>query len=705
MPTFAEFTDLGHLVLGLHVWAGGDAPFPAHVLQVGDGRWLVELDPQERPVEAIQELLEGLRLNTEDPELGWSVQVRAAAGYPPGEWVPLAAVVDGTWVYRDPQRRGQGAENPALARGLDPSQEGTRYILAARDREGAQRLLDTLTESLAMGIQAFAWPQEVTPAGEFRYFWMVTSNSPPVPYSVLTAADRAWWGPLTSRPCQVFIQWPFCLDLAPRVLQRITWGPENSIVLLSNPEEIGEEPSVLVVSNPQPANRFSPLIDVASLQIREPIPPPAQVQGQPPEVEFDVHLRLVEGPEVVRRAERVTDLKQEIRSMQLLLARLEGQPGLGRSAGETLPEPLYLYLGEPPRDPGEPAMLPTPLQRLSMEWTDQPRDLGHLRYLQLAPGSLPEHMVGTQRTVHVLTTGAALGEPGEEPGADMVGLRLRDYRPEGGGLRQFHLLPEWARFGLRIFVPAGQGLRIYPEIPVCSLAADKLAAVLLPAEEPERDKWCILLSRLREGQTQVCRIRGPFRKLVEAARWNCHLEVALPEDWSQKVEQYTSGRVDELFVESMERAFQQATSRKVEERLEHLRQEVARQMENQHRTELSEVSDRARNLSMDIRTRREWLENVERECQKVRTEALELARLRTDFDSLCQRLDHGLEGLAGRGQALSDMVAQTQADLDRVQEDTQSARTRIAEARQVLRQLLAAEESAQGRRKGAHRGN
>jgi len=71
------------------------------------------------------------------------------------------------------------------------------------------------------------------------------------------------------------------------------------------------------------------------------------------------------------------------------------------------------------------------------------------------------------------------------------------------------------------------------------------------------------LSRLREGQTQVCRIRGPFRKLVEAARWNCHLEVALPEDWSQAVEHYTSARVDELFVESMERAFQQATSRKV----------------------------------------------------------------------------------------------------------------------------------------------
>jgi len=128
-------------------------------------------------------------------------------------------------------------------------------------------------------------------------------------------------------------------------------------------------------------------------------------------------------------------------------------------------------------------------------------------------------------------------------------------------------------------------------------------------------------------------------------------------------------------------------------------------MEDQHRTELSEVSDRARNLSMDIRTRREWLDNVERECQKVRAEALEMARLRTDFESLCQRLDHGLDGLVGRGQALRDMVAQTQADLEKVQEDTQSARSRIGEARHVLRQLLTADESAPGRRKGANRGN
>jgi hypothetical protein len=350
-------------------------------------------------------------------------------------------------------------------------------------------------------------------------------------------------------------------------------------------------------------------------------------------------------------------------------------------------------------------MLPLPLQRLSMEWTDQPRDLGHLRYLQLGPGALPEHMVGTSRTVHVLTTAAALGEPGEEPGADMVGLRLRDYRPEGGGLRQFHLLPEWARFGLRIFVPAGQGLRIYPEIPACTLAADKLASVLLPADEPERDKWCILLSRLRGGQTQVCRIRGPFRKLVEAAEWRCHLEVAVPEDWAQQVDLYTSTRVDQLFVDSMEKAFHQASARKVQERLEHLRGELAHQMEEQHRAEIDGVSDRARNLSLGIRSRREWLENVERECEKVRAEALEMARLRTDFEGLCDRLEQSLTGLTGRGQALRDMVFETQTDLEKVQEGTQAARTRVEEARQVLRQLLAAEEPPQGRKKGVRRGN
>jgi len=681
MPTYAEFKNLKDLVLGLHVCSGPQVRFPERVIQASDGRWVVEISPQDLDLPEIQAILESLAPS--DPGQVW-----IAAAAPSGITLSIVSVLDGTWVYRDPQKSLSLPADPAFGPGMHPLREGVRYILASRDAAGAQRLLDNLSEALVTGIRAFSWPPGTGPAPGTHRFWMVTSDDPPVPYHLLAEAERAWWGPLVTHPCQVFVQWPYSLDMAHRLLERIPWGPEGSVVLLNHPREAAGDPSVVVLEPPGQAREFSPLIDVADLKLRDEVSQPARGEALNPNPEFEIQLRLVEGSERSTRARRVADLKHEIRALQLALARIEGEPHAPRSQGQDPLETLFLYAGDPPKGPGQPAMLPEPLQRLNVEWTDQPRELGRLRYLQLSPGSLPEHLFAPDRVVHVLTTAAALGEPGEEPGADLVSLRLRKDLPEEEGLAHFHLLQEWARFGLRIFLPAGQGLKIYPDLPTCATAADKLASVLLPQDDCDRQDWCLLFSRTPGGRTQVCRIRGPFRRLVEASDWTCRLDVPLPEDWAGRLKLYAAEQADRIFVESLERAFLEEARGRALEHLETRRRELAGELNQAHLADQAALREQAGTVEARIRADREWLDLVEARRQELRTQAQEVARVQADLEGACRRLEHELEQAEGRSEGLREVATRILGDLEGPNQDTRRARAQAEELRRSLNELL-----------------
>jgi len=460
------------------------------------------------------------------------------------------------------------------------------------------------------------------------------------------------------------------------------------VVLLNHPREAAGDPAVVVLEPPGQAREFSPLIDVADLRLRGEMSQPARGQAVPPAAEFEIQVRLVEGTERSTRARRLADLKHEIRALQLALARLEGEPGEPRSLGEGPSEPLFLFAGDPPKGPGQPAMLPEPLQRLNVEWTDQPRELGRLRYLQLSPGSLPRHLVAPDRVVHVLTTAAALGEPGEEPGADLVSLRLRHDLAEGEGLTRFHLLREWARFGLRIFLPAGQALSIYPDLPTCTTAADKLASVLLPQDDGDRQNWCVLFSRGPEGRTQVCRVRGPFRRLVEASEWKCRLDVPLPEDWAGRLEMYAAEQADQVFLESLERAFRDEARGHAVEHLETRRRELAGELQQTHLADQAALREQAGTLEARIRADREWLDLVEAGRQELRTRAEEMARVQADLEGACRRLERELELAEGRAQGLREVATRILDGLEGPDETTRRARVRTEELRRSLNELL-----------------
>ena len=106
-----------------------------------------------------------------------------------------------------------------------------------------------------------------------------------------------------------------------------------------------------------------------------------------------------------------------------------------------------------------------------------PQDIGRERQVILQEINMLEDTPDEQ--VHVLTTSGAIENT---TAAEWVSLRLRNYRPTEGGIVAFDLLTEWAEFGLYLFVPQGQHLRLYPEMTANEFTAHDLAARMLPAQ-------------------------------------------------------------------------------------------------------------------------------------------------------------------------------------------------------------------------------
>src|SRR6185295_2325733 len=247
---------------------------------------------------------------------------------------------------------------------------------------------------------------------------------------------------------------------------------------------------------------------------------PAQVTDvsatSPPErPTLEVRIRLVEDEPRSRLASRANEMAREIEAKRLIheqmLRRLDGSEPVVATL-----EPLFLY-GERPFAKGE---IPFELRRLLVEWADLEADLRSLYYINLRAEQLPKGRFLEKSSVHVLTTGAALGitESGH------VGVRLWEYTP---GALCFNLRPEWADFGVRVFTPDHNYPEIYPDMRPGRVGATRLAEALLPGGTPDAgSKWIALLFPDGEGQLHVVRLRiADFMPLCDAWQWNCRLNV------------------------------------------------------------------------------------------------------------------------------------------------------------------------------------
>jgi hypothetical protein len=763
MPTYAVFEDLSQLALGLHLWLDKNAQFSFDVVRTASGQWAIEIAARGLgTAEAVKRHFEELcrycaiTVATDGPapsDMGsgntrWSVGLqrerhpsRGTAGVksptqvvvvttgspPQGETLPLRSIVSAMCVYRDPQFWSPRPPNQAVSGGMSPFSPDICYILAARDAKGAQQLLTGLTNALVTGIRAFMWPLE--PASGFtgfRYFWLVESPDPeseqsqagrvsPIPESVLQQAARAWWGPLIVDPSEVYIEWPWSLDLAPAFLKRINWGDNGSVVLLSQSDtayqdsitETSErEPDVLVMKRPDRSLDFTSLIDVANLQARERSAVVAEETAVTPDQEFEVELKLVERSRRSQQADRVSDLRIDIRARQLLLARIQDQSLRPGDVDDFVPEPLYLYQGRPARGIRQGAMLPDPLQRLIVEWTDQPGDLGQLQYQCLPAGALPEDMVSPDEQIHVLTTSEAIGKA-KASDAEMVNLRLRDYRPTEGGVVAFDLLPEWAEYRLYVFVPQGQWLSLYPEMTPNESTAQKLAGALMPSGE-ERSRWCVLLTRSPGGRIQVCRLRiEKFCQLVESFEWTCSLDVAVPDTWQEDINR-SAPQVDEYFANSVERSFTTVAQAKAEERLKVHRQELKDELDlrskklqeefdrendrltKEHEKRMIALKQQAEGLKRQAQQRHKKLDEIEEHLREVDQEACALKGMIDKFASFRAEIQRDIKELSVDQAKVQSYLKDLAKQLRRATETQQRVkklRGRLERARDSIKRL------------------
>ncbi len=455
-------------------------------------------------------------------QYGWSASLSPRR--PKGETHNLCDILWGLWRYRDPLKHQSPQRTIAeqqAAPAYDFADQQVQYLLGAHSEQKAQQLLDSLTNSLTDGLRA----KQVSLNSDtpYQFFWLVTNGRPTA--SALRAADRAWWGPIRHGPSAlytaIFMQWPYYLDLPMPILQWLVRDAEkNDLVLLGR-----TEPHIMSVHLAPEAPVTQELIEVAELRTQR----NTRIEVNAPQkaaVEFDVDLKLVSENARQQLLTRSRELKAEITLKQKVLETVQSRLQDAEYVADQPREPLYLY-------PGLKGQLPFALQRLLIEWSDQPESLRALRYVRLrldrdAESSVLARVIGSPE-VHVLTTDAALGDAP----AGGAGLALREYRPHGA-LVCFDLLPIWAAWGLHLFVPSGRFLRLYPRFHPTQLAAQKLAhALQVPlsatndgASGPQNQAGVLLFQSDMEGHLTACRFPlSAMRPLTESFEWNCAVDV------------------------------------------------------------------------------------------------------------------------------------------------------------------------------------
>ncbi|HEX3045581.1 MAG TPA: hypothetical protein VHY08_12555 [Bacillota bacterium] len=684
MPTYAVFSDLRQLVLGIYLCS--EKKLPEDVFWIDNSSWAVEISPglvnQENWVRYFQQLYaysapiaasatgdsqlnsnrQPLKQSSPNTEPAYKNSLSSGA-----KKYPLATIIDQGWLYRDPQRYEPFVSDSKVL-GFTPDRKEIQYLIAARTSEKAQILLDLLTGALVTGIKALAFPLEpVDGTMPFKYFWRVESANPPVPALVLQSADQCWWGPI-SPGLEIFLPYPWSLELDPRLVSLIYPRNDGDFILLNHPEQRrnGSKPQAYRVRRMDGVPEFKSLIEIANLKVSERAAEETDVIPDESSREFDVELKLVEKTAKAQIEDHIKDLKLDIRAKQLLLARLEYKAPESYGSQIETPEPLYLYEHTPGDEIRGTDLLPSQLERLIMEWTDQTGELGNLQYTALEPGVLPESMAGKGSTGHVLTTSRALGKglANEE-----VCWRLAEYSHTA---EKFYLVQEWLKYDLRIFIPQGKRLQLYPELFPNSVTADKLANALLQETRSERSQWLILLTQ-KPGESVAffCLRIANFRPFVDSFEWACKLNTPLPSNYQKKITALMPA-VEEYFLDSIKAAMDTAVTDKAKNRFEICQTTLQQQLQNysaQLDTLLKEIQERADQIS-DLRAR---FDDINRESEKLNGKI-------TDFRNLCVDLQK-------KGASLQKDQAKIQAflnTLNRQITETHQITNRIAELKQKL---------------------
>jgi hypothetical protein len=191
---------------------------------------------------------------------------------------------------------------------------------------------------------------------------------------------------------------------------------------------------------------------------------------------------------------------------------------------------------------------------LLVEWTDQPQELGQIYYQSIDAENLGEGVALKNHVAHLITTEKALTGYGSQD----LAIRLYDYRPRRTRVGSYYLLPEWATFGLRVFIPRRsdverlQKLELYPDMRPGAESAQRLAAAFGIDRQQMTDR-CVLLSELDGDHLNaaVLPVRGNgsatrgFRRLTGSVDWKCTLDVNLT--FPQGTQPTASAAASQLF--------------------------------------------------------------------------------------------------------------------------------------------------------------
>jgi hypothetical protein len=487
--TFLSFENLADLLQGC--WISGFVP--PKVVELDGGGW-------------------GCAVPDASPESLQHHAIRAIPAKPLGRSLSIEQVLgsEDLWIRYDAP-----GPRPADCVRYDPRDRRTphEYILCVRGEERAQALLDELTDSLSTGLLVNAIadiPSGNTDPSDRFYAWRAKLPAPD--FLPFESADEVFWRIDCEDDRGPFFQWPFELRVPKKLLDHICGARSQDIVVLARGRA-----AFRIACN---LGSFRPLVDVSALQtVAVPDVPQAVSLSPDPRarLSFTVDLRLARAEVANPNQERILQLEEELRIREVLLDELRADEDESLEPGPVA-EPLFIY-------DGSEATPPWPLRRLLVEWSDQTEALGRLRYHRVR-GRIPR-IPG--ENYHVVTTAHALGEAD----GHAAGLRLRNYEPEGGGLARFERLETWAQFGLYLFVPQGQRLRLYPDLPSTEASAAKLAQVLLARVSAtptpsEWRHWAVLLLPQPDGRLMAWPLpasrSGGLTSLLAAHEWRCAIE-------------------------------------------------------------------------------------------------------------------------------------------------------------------------------------
>jgi hypothetical protein len=632
--SWTAFSDLGSLLQALSAVLPRGELFPREVIRISDlPGWLAAPIPNEKRADL--ELL--------SQQCGWQAQF---SGQLRGVKVPLAGLLYGLFRYVD--------INEEALRGGYPQQR--EYVLGVQNKDQARLVLEILTENLTRGIRVR--PVEVpvarpgrNGAAPLELLWVVHG---PVPRPALEQAWRVWWGPAARGRDHnhLYTEWPYEFSVPAECLERIDWGTQGALILLSR-----EAPQQVTVSVPEGSKRLEDLIAVGEVQVRqqEVVSLPAAGPGA---ASFPLQLRLVRNPRPLTPAERIRDLEREIRAKQEAIRRLEEEA----EDDPYLPpayDPLFLYHA----NPGE---IPEELRRLLLECCDR-EELRSLRYQRIDAASFPPGAVPRGQALHVLTTASVLAGGSREGQS----LWLREYAPYEGQVYQ--LRQDWANFGLRLFLPDdGRRLELYPDLKPGREAAWKLGQGLLPptAKQSLARGWggrqrphrcsdsCILLVPTGTSTLCACRLRVDlFQPLISAFNWECSVEVATPDP---RTVQGESARARARLQEALKRDLTSSVQQAIDQQLPARQEELIKDLERiagelnerlGQRTEIQAHLDQLgtqlnaiRDLLNGLRSARDKLAallgQVSRDVKQCRTDFDATQKLAEDLDRLRKSISH-----------------------------------------------------------------